>query len=69
MAIGFEKELERLGQPDSYFKQLPALLLEKRDKTVQVLREIGFNPVVPEGGYFILADTDGLGKDRQLMFV
>ncbi len=61
MAIGFETEIERFGQPDSYFKELPALLLEKRDKTVKVLREIGINPVVPEGGYFILADVKDLG--------
>lgn len=60
VAVGFEVEIERLGKPDSYFKELPALLLKKRDKMIEELRKVGFLPVVPQGGYYIMADTGGL---------
>ena len=62
MAIGLETELARFGQPDSYFKQLPAMLLEKRDRMAKVLEEVGLDPIVPDGGYFMLADTTSLGR-------
>jgi hypothetical protein len=32
----------------------------------QVLIESGFKPVVPDGGYFILADIDELAKKLNL---
>lgn len=62
MAIGLEIELARLGQEDSYFKELPAFLLKKRDSMAQVLQEVGLTPIIPEGGYFMMADSDSLGK-------
>ena len=57
-----EIEFDRLGQPGSYFKELPAMLLEKRDKMARVLEEAGLDPIIPEGGYFMLADTTSLGR-------
>lgn len=36
-------------------------LVAKRDRMVQQLTEIGFKPIVPDGGYFILADFSDLG--------
>ncbi|KAK7067172.1 Kynurenine--oxoglutarate transaminase 3 [Halocaridina rubra] len=57
VAQGFEIELERFGTPDCYFLSLPAELEVKRDNVVRILNEAGLNPIVPEGGYFILADT------------
>ncbi len=56
-----ELETSRLGQPDSYFRQLPELLEKKRDEFAAVLREVGFEPIVPDGGYFIMADTSSVG--------
>jgi kynurenine--oxoglutarate transaminase/cysteine-S-conjugate beta-lyase/glutamine--phenylpyruvate transaminase len=35
--------------------------VDKRDKIVQVLKECGMKPIVPDGGYFILADYSQLG--------
>ncbi len=61
MAVGVELETSRLGQPDSYFRQLPELLEKKRDEFAAVLREVGFEPIVPDGGYFIMADTSSVG--------
>lgn len=54
--------MARLGEEGSYFKELPSLLLKKRDTMIQVLKEIGLTPIIPEGGYFLLADTANLGK-------
>lgn len=62
IAVGIELETSRLGQPESYFMEVPAMLEKKRDETVAVLREVGFTPIVPDGGYFIMADTSGLGQ-------
>ena len=54
--------MARLGEEGSYFKELPSLLLKKRDTMIQVLKEAGLTPIVPDGGYFLLADTANLGK-------
>ena len=64
IAIGIETELARLGQEESYFKELPAVLLNKRDSIIKVLKEAGLTPIVPEGGYFVLADTANLGENE-----
>ena len=36
-------------------------LIKKRDYEVKILRDAGFDPVVPDGGYFIMCDTSKLG--------
>ncbi len=63
IAVGLETELARFGQPDSYLEQTVKTLQRKRDETCAVLREVGFAPIVPDGGYFVLADTSAVGKD------
>lgn len=61
MAIGLEREEKLLGTEESYFHEMTESLLKKRDFEVKILREAGFHPVVPDGGYFIMADTSKLG--------
>ncbi|XP_049885797.1 kynurenine aminotransferase isoform X2 [Pectinophora gossypiella] len=56
IAQSFEIELARRDTPDCYFNSIRGELLPKRDYLVKVLRENGFNPTVPDGGYFIVAD-------------
>ena len=63
IAVGLETELARLGQPDSYLGQTKQMMMEKRDRVCAVLREVGLNPIVPQGGYFVLADTTSLGLE------
>jgi len=58
----FEIELERLESNDCYFNSLPEELKVKRDFMADFLKNSGMNPVIPEGGYFMLADYTGLGK-------
>ncbi|XP_072935266.1 kynurenine aminotransferase isoform X2 [Epargyreus clarus] len=60
VARSFEYELARYNSPDCYFFSLARELISKRDYLAKVLRENGFNPTVPEGGYFIVADWTNL---------
>jgi kynurenine--oxoglutarate transaminase/cysteine-S-conjugate beta-lyase/glutamine--phenylpyruvate transaminase len=62
IAVGLETEMQRMGQPDSYLVQTVETLQRKRDELAGVLKEVGMEPIVPEGGYFILADTSSIGK-------
>uniref|UniRef100_A0A6A7FRC2 Kynurenine--oxoglutarate transaminase 3-like n=2 Tax=Hirondellea gigas TaxID=1518452 RepID=A0A6A7FRC2_9CRUS len=55
VALGFEEETARRGTPECYFQALPAQLEVKRDRVVSILTEVGMYPIVPQGGYFILA--------------
>ncbi|KAL5484469.1 hypothetical protein EMCRGX_G020977 [Ephydatia muelleri] len=57
LSEAFDVETDKLGKPDCYFVELPRLLRRKRDEALAVLREVGFNPIVPDGGYFVLADV------------
>lgn len=43
--------------PYSYYAWLQAEYLRKRDKLVAALRDAGMKPIVPEGSFFIMADT------------
>ena len=58
----FELENSRLGSPESYFKSISTELKPKRDYLVKLLVDAGLKPVIPEGGYFILADFSKFSK-------
>jgi len=62
VARGFELELSRLSSPDCYFTSISRDLASKRDFVVDMLDEVGMVPVVPEGGYFIMADWSNLAS-------
>uniref|UniRef100_A0A8B9Q918 Aminotransferase class I/classII large domain-containing protein n=1 Tax=Apteryx owenii TaxID=8824 RepID=A0A8B9Q918_APTOW len=63
VAQGFQRELERLGQADSYFAHLARELQGKRDRLVQSLDAAGMKPIVPEGTYFLVADISAFASD------
>ncbi|KAF3422305.1 hypothetical protein E2986_02738 [Frieseomelitta varia] len=63
IAVGFEQELERFGQPDCYFVSLAKELQPKRDYMAKFLSDIGMIPTIPEGGYFMIATWTAL-KDK-----
>ena len=44
-----------LGLPDSYYDEMRADYLRKRDLLVTTLREVGFTVYEPEGSYYLLA--------------
>jgi len=60
IALGFEAEIARRGSPDCYFVELPRELKVKRDLMVGILEDAGLSPIIPEGGYFILANVKEL---------
>ncbi|CAF0838376.1 unnamed protein product [Adineta ricciae] len=60
----FEYERNRLNSPECYFNSIPSEFIGKRDKLVQALKECGMKPVVPDGGYFVLADFSQLAGDE-----
>ncbi|XP_052833493.1 kynurenine--oxoglutarate transaminase 3 isoform X2 [Octopus bimaculoides] len=61
VAIAFEKELQHLNTPKSYFQSLPLEITRKRDALADVLLDLGMQPTIPEGGFFMLADISSLG--------
>jgi len=47
-------------------KSISVDLASKRDFIADTLREVGMKPVIPEGGYFIMADWSGLADKIDL---
>ncbi|KAF7494577.1 Kynurenine--oxoglutarate transaminase 3 [Sarcoptes scabiei] len=66
IAIGFEQELLRMRNPDSYWAELARSLETKRNRMVDILESIQMYPTVPEGGYFIVADFSNLAHKMDL---
>ncbi len=60
VAIGFEIEMERMDNPDSFWKELAEMLEPKRDRMSAFLSSVSMNPTIPEGGYFMIADFSKL---------
>lgn len=57
-----------LRLPDSYFQELAAGYLARREKLLRGLREAGLPAHAPEGSYFILADISHLGFPEDVAF-
>ncbi|XP_058460727.1 kynurenine aminotransferase [Malaya genurostris] len=66
IAISFETELKRLKSPHCYFNSISEELKLKRDYMAKFLEEIGMNPTVPQGGYFMVADWSALAPKVDL---
>ncbi|MGH0155550.1 UNVERIFIED_CONTAM: hypothetical protein FKN15_029815 [Acipenser sinensis] len=65
VAHGFQRELDYFGKPESYFLQFPRQLQQKRSCLAQSLLAVGMQPIMPEGGYFLIADISTLKADLQ----
>lgn len=59
----FELELTRLDSPECYFNSIKEELKPKRDALAKLLIEAGLDPIVPEGGYFMMADISKIAAD------
>ncbi|KAM9796498.1 kynurenine--oxoglutarate transaminase 3-like isoform X2 [Syngnathus typhle] len=67
VAQGLLLNYELMGQPECYFTSLAEELEGKRDRLADILREAGLSPIIPEGGYFMLADVSALNLDLSHM--
>ncbi|KAJ8375305.1 hypothetical protein SKAU_G00058850 [Synaphobranchus kaupii] len=67
VAQGLLRDYSLMGSPDCYFTSLAVELEEKRDRMAAILRLAGMSPVIPEGGYFMIADVTALNKDLSHM--
>lgn len=65
IAIAFEAELKRLDTPQCYFNSLPEELKSKRDFMGDFLKSVGMKPIIPQGGYFMIADWSALGMNNK----
>lgn len=63
LAQAFWIDIKRMGDPECYFNSLPKELEVKRDRVARLLSSVGLKPIVPDGGYFIIADVSSLGAD------
>jgi N-succinyldiaminopimelate aminotransferase len=54
-----------LSLPDSYFTAFAEDYQQRRDLLVDALRSAGFEPLSPEGTYFVIARTDGLRRPNE----
>ena len=57
-----------LGLPASYYQELQAEYLRKRDFIVPVLRNAGFKCDYPEGAYYVMADIADFGFANDIEF-
>jgi kynurenine--oxoglutarate transaminase/cysteine-S-conjugate beta-lyase/glutamine--phenylpyruvate transaminase len=62
----FMLESTRLNEPESYFNSIVAELKPKRDRLANELSAIGLSPVVPDGGFFMLADISKLAENYRV---
>lgn len=58
-----------LRAPQSYYDELKAMYLSKRDRLVSGLADLGFGVQEPEGAYYVLADHTGFGVGDDVAFV
>ncbi|CAG0898236.1 unnamed protein product [Cyprideis torosa] len=65
-ARAFETELGLMGKPECYFTALPEELLPKRNFMSHFLKEAGLKPIMPDGGYFMMADWKHLSPKLNL---
>ncbi|XP_014697376.1 kynurenine--oxoglutarate transaminase 3 isoform X1 [Equus asinus] len=63
LAHAFWIDIKRMDDPECYFNSLPKELELKRDRMVHLLESIGLKPIVPDGGYFIIADVSLMDAD------
>nr|XP_054918975.1 kynurenine aminotransferase-like isoform X2 [Dermacentor andersoni] len=66
IAVGLEKEMERIEDPEGYWNSLSSSLQKKRDFICSFLNSVGMTPTVPEGGYFLVCDFAKLASKLKL---
>lgn len=60
LAETLKQERQLLGTPHSYWSFLGETMTKKREQMFKIASEAGLNPIVPEGGYFMIMDLSTL---------
>jgi aspartate/methionine/tyrosine aminotransferase len=63
VAIGFEKVI---SEEKNYFEQMKDFFQKKRDKMCEILKNVNLKPIIPQGSYFVLANTNSI--DSKIYF-
>jgi len=73
LTVGAAAPLQEAGAralrlPRSYYSELSTLYAERRDRILEVLKEVGFKFNDPDGAYYIMADIRPFGYDDDMKF-
>ncbi|KAL7056846.1 hypothetical protein AAHC03_019243 [Spirometra sp. Aus1] len=58
LASAFEYELPLMGTAESYFQEITASVEQKCHVLASALARVGMTPVMPQGGYFLMANIE-----------
>lgn len=61
----YENEFKQIDSPECYFNSVSKELKRKRDYLAEQLSEAGLEPIIPDGGYFMLADISKVFHDHK----
>ncbi len=57
-----------MGLPDRYYDELAESYQKRRDRLIQILEAAGFDPMVPQGAYYVMSDISGWGYPDDVEF-
>ena len=57
-----------MGLPDRYYDELASAYQKRRDRLIQILDSSGFDPIVPEGAYYVMSDISGWAYPDDIEF-
>jgi aminotransferase len=74
LTVGAASPLQQAGvlalsAPDSYYTDLSAHYMQRRDTILGILEANGFRCIVPRGAYYVMADISGFGFTDDIAFV
>ncbi len=69
LQVAISSAFEQAKEPNwpggkNYFQFLSSDLASRRDKLCKQLSQSGLKPIVPEGGYFVMANTGGIPLEK-----
>lgn len=68
VARALENEMDKLGTGGDYWSELRSDLLRKRKRMADILARAQMQPIVPQGGYFMLANFSPLAAKNPEFF-
>ncbi|XP_037523502.1 kynurenine aminotransferase isoform X2 [Rhipicephalus sanguineus] len=66
VAVGIEKQMDRIGDPEGFWSRQSDSLQKKRDFISEFLESLGVAATIPQGAYFIVCDLSNLASKLEL---